>query len=68
MTNIVVVICCFFSAEVDQEFNPPPPSVEYLSTTKKDFSKGGSHIWAAESELMVLLVTCYNLHVITCLL
>lgn len=27
------------SAEVDQEFNPPPPTVEYLSTTKKDFSK-----------------------------
>ena len=28
------------SAEVDQEFNPPPPTIEYLSTTKKDFSKG----------------------------
>lgn len=27
------------SAEVDEEFNPPPPTVEYLSTTKKDFSK-----------------------------
>lgn len=31
-----------YSAEVDQEFNPPPPSVEYLSTTMKDFSKGRS--------------------------
>lgn len=47
---------CLFSAEVDQEFNPPPPSVEYLSTTKKDFSKGGSqNVFAAESELMDLL-------------
>lgn len=27
------------SAKVEQEFNPPPPAVEYLSTTKKDFSK-----------------------------
>ena len=25
---------------MDQEFNPPPPTIEYLSTTKKDFSKG----------------------------
>ena len=36
-------ICVCFSlssAEVDREFNPPPPTIEYLSTTKKDFSKG----------------------------
>ncbi|XP_065060398.1 sperm-associated antigen 8-like [Rhopilema esculentum] len=27
------------SNEVKQEFNPPPPKVDYTSTTKKDFSK-----------------------------
>lgn len=27
------------SAEVEQEFHPPPPTIEYVSTTTKDFSK-----------------------------
>jgi len=27
------------SVEVDKEFNPPPPKVDYTSTTKKDFSR-----------------------------
>ena len=40
-----VVVLFLFSAEVDQEFNPPPPTVEYLSTTKKDFSKGWCTAW-----------------------
>lgn len=32
-----------FSAEVKMEFNPPPPKVDYTSTTKKDFSRGRNH-------------------------
>ena len=37
----LIVISLFVnSAEVEKEFNPPPPKVDYTSTTKKDFSRG----------------------------
>ena len=28
------------SSQVHEEFHPPPPPIDYTSTTKKDFSKG----------------------------
>ena len=33
---------CYFtcSAEVDKEYHPPPPEVDYTSTMKKDYSRG----------------------------
>ena len=39
---VYLIAISFFlnSVEVDKEFNPPPPKVDYTSTTKKDFSRG----------------------------
>lgn len=28
------------NSEVHEEFHPPPPKMEYVSTTKQDFGKG----------------------------
>lgn len=33
-------LCEVISNDVREEFNPPPPPMDYNSTTKKDYRKG----------------------------
>ena len=43
------------SSEVHDEFNPPPPTVDYSSTTKSDYGKGACYTDSTHTSIMVFM-------------